>query len=397
MKQIIFAHVFVILLIVALLSVFSYGYGAGYVYIHWRETQVQTNAWVLFVFLALFSFCIQLIWLGVKRYLSREKRKMETVFDFKNLHPYEQLGVIWLLEASNDQQDFVQNVFAQSGLLKGVIDSRLYWMQQQFPQALEALNTVSASAFELAEIQRIEIYLAQNDEEKALTHLEFLTQHELSPWLKNVRNAYEIKLNDLWGKFAFCFPWGYLRSTRYGHLDAAHKQAWLEQLLQHFDQATVENLQDLKQRYEALGDQVYLRNSEIKTLWLKVLSRLPEMSEQHEALALHLLDQQFDQDVFYLWFQQQLLKQNPDYIQVEQKIMCWEEKYPSLPVLSFAKWHVLNATGRTEEAEQLLVLYPDHVLMNYLRIKSGFKDNDQLIKQLNSIFENNAGFMEIKI
>lgn len=397
MKQVLLAYAFISLIIIAGLSILSYGYGAGYVYLYWREWQIQTNIWVIFIFLACLSLIIQLLWLIIKRYLKREQRKLETVFNFKNLHPYEQLAVVWLLEAAQDQHEFIQGVFSKSGLLKGIIGSRLYWMQQQYPQALAILNQSNAMAFELAEIQRIEIYLAQNDGEQALTHLEFLNQHELSPWLSDVKSAYDLRLTALWGKFALQFPWMYLRSTKYGHLGTETKQEWLQQLLLDFDQANVEDLQNLQQRYLDLQGQINNRDYEIKILWLKVLSRMPEMSQPHEDLALHLLDERFNQDVFYLWFQQQLLKQNPDYAGVEQRINYWENKYPSLPVFSFAKWHIYEATARYAEAEQLLELYPDNVMMNYLRIKSTLKGQDDLIKQLNLIFENNANFVEIKI
>ncbi|CAB1207913.1 heme biosynthesis protein HemY [Acinetobacter bouvetii] len=397
MKQILLAYVFISLIIIALLSVLSYGYGSGYVYLYWRDWQIQTNIWMLFIFLAGLSLFIQLIWLFIKRYLTREQRKLETVFNFKNLHPYEQLAVVWLLEAAQDQHDFIQDVFSQSGLLKSIIGSRLYWMQQQYPQALAILNQSNAMAFELAEIQRIEIYLAQNDAEQALTHLEFLNQHELSPWLKDVQSAYDLKLTGLWERFALQFPWMYLRSTKYGHLGTDKKQQWLQQLLLDFDQADLDSLQNLQQRYLDLEDQIYTRNYEIKSLWLKLLARMPEMSQQHEELAAHLLDEQFNQDVFYLWFQQQLLKQNPDYLAVEQRIDYWESKYPALPIFTFAKWHIYEATARVEEAEKLLELYPDNVMLNYLRIKSTLKGQDDLIKQLNLIFENNANFVEIKI
>ncbi|MGE8560659.1 MAG: heme biosynthesis protein HemY [Acinetobacter sp.] len=397
MKQILLAYSLISLIIIAGLSILSYGYGVGYVYLYWREWQIQTNIWVIFIFLACLSLMIQLLWLVIKRYLTREQRKLKTVFDFKNLHPYEQLAVVWLLEAAQDQQAFIQGVFSQSGLLKGIIGSRLYWMQQQYPQALAILNQSNTMAFELAEIQRIEIYLAQNDGEQALTHLEFLNQHELSPWLNDVKSAYDLRLTALWGKFAIQFPWMYLRSTKYGHLGTETKQEWLQQLLLDFDQANLESLQNLQQRYLDLEDQIYSRNYEIKNLWLKVLSRMPEMSQQHEDLALHLLDERFNQDVFYLWFQQQLLKQNPDYLMVEQRIDYWENKYPSLPVFTFAKWHIYTATARYAEADKLLELYPDNVMMNYLRIKSTLKGQDDLIKQLNLIFENNANFVEIKI
>lgn len=397
MKQILLAYLLVSLIIIAALSILSYGYGAGYIYIYWREWQIQTNIWLVFIVLVSFSCILQLLWLGIKRYLSQQKRKIETIFNFKNLHPYEQLAVIWLLEAAQDQHAFIQTVFSQSGLLKGIIDSRLHWRQQQYPEALLLLNQTNPMAFELAEIQRIEIFLAQNNGEQALTHLEFLNQHELSPWLNEVKSAYDLRLTNLWGKFAIQFPWMYLRSTKYGHLSIDKKQLWLRQLLLDFDQANIESLQALQQRYLDLGSQVYNRNYEVKTLWLKLLSRLPEMSEQHEALALHLLEQQFNPEVFYLWVQQQLLKQNPDYLKIEQYIDYWGNKYPSLPILSFAKWHVYRATAREKEASELLALYPNNIMMNYLRLKSTLTGQDDLIQQLNLIFENNPNFVEMKI
>ena len=307
------------------------------------------------------------------------------------------MAVISLLDAEIDQKDFIQAVFSNSGLLQGVIDSQLEYVQGNLPQALTSLEQTNAMAFELAEIQRIRIYLAQNDAEKALTHLEFLNQHELSPWLNDVKNSYERTLQDLWGAFAVAFPWDYLRSTKYGHLNIDKKIDWLKQLLKQFDQASFDNLEDLKQRYLALSNNISEKSYEVNVLWLKVLSRLPELSEQHEELAEYLLGTQFDQEVFYLWFQQQVLKQNPDYSTIEQKIEYWEAKYPALPVLSFVKWHVFQEQGRFVEAEQLLTLYPDHVLMNYLRIKSTLKDQDHLVQQLNLIFENNANHVAIKI
>lgn len=397
MKQILLAYLLISLFAIAIISVLSFGYGAGYVYVYWRNWQVQSNIWFIVFVLALISFIVQMLWYGLKRYLSREQRKSEKVFNFNKLHPYEQLAVIWLLNAAHDQKDFIQQAFTESGLLKGVIDARLSWIQQDYPTALQALNQTSPMAFELAELQRIEIYLAQNDGEQALTHLEFLNQHELSPWLNKVKTAYEQRLNTLWGSFALKFPWLYLRSTRYGHLDEVTKQAWLEQLLPAFDQADVDDLQNLKQRYHDLQDQIAERNYAVKMLWLKVLSRMPDMSQEHEQLAVHLLEQQFNQDVFYMWFQAQLLKQNPDYVVVEQQIALWEQKYPALPVLNFAKWNIYNATQRSAEADALLAQYPDDVLMSYLRIKSALNQQDDLIRQLNLIFENNANFMEIKI
>ncbi len=396
MKQILLAYLFVCLLGIAVLSILSYGHGAGYVYLYWREWQLQTTLWFLAASLVSVSFLMHCIWYAIKQYRNREKRKTETVFSFSRLHPYEQLAVIWLLNAAQDQRDFIQQSFTKSGLLKHIIDARLSWGQQQYTHALTALNQSNPMAFELAELQRIEIYLSQQQGEQALTHLEFLNQHELSPWLMQVKTAYEQRLVALWGVFAMQFPWLYLRSTQYGHLDQEVKKTWLEQLLLAYDQATQDDLFYLQQRYLDLKPRIFDRDYSVKLLWLKLLFRMPEMSAEHEVLAIHLMEQQFNQDVFYLWFQQQLLRKNPDYEAIAQQISHWEAKYPALPILSFAKWHVLQATGYTDQAQQLLDLYPDDIRMSYLRIKAALQDREDLLQQLNAVFESNVNFIEIK-
>jgi hypothetical protein len=224
MKQILLAYLLIALLLIALISVLSYGFGAGYVYLYWREWQLQSNIWFLFALLLLLSMSIQLLWLGTKRYLSREQRKQTQVTALQQLHPYEQLAVVWLLNAAQDQQQFIQQAFAQSNLLKHVIDARLLWMNADYAQALQQLKTANTHAFELAELQRIEIHLSEQQADQALTHLEFLSQHELSPWLESVKTAYEQRLQSLWGQFAVQFPWLYLKSTQYGHLDETTKK-----------------------------------------------------------------------------------------------------------------------------------------------------------------------------
>lgn len=103
-------------------------------------------------------------------------------------------------------------------------------------------------------------------------------------------------------------------------------------------------------------------------------------------MAIQLLNEKFDQDIFYLWFQQQLLRQNPDYEYLEQQILNLENKYLDIPVFSFAKWHIYSATQREYDAEQLLALYPNDVLMNYLRVKATLNGNDELIQQLRFYF-----------
>src|SRR5690606_40867464 len=86
--------------------------------------------WLLVGLLIVISFLMHMLWYATKRYLSFKQRKHETVFSFARLHPYEQLAVVWLLNAAQDQRDFIQQSFNQSGLLKYIIDARLSWGQR---------------------------------------------------------------------------------------------------------------------------------------------------------------------------------------------------------------------------------------------------------------------------
>lgn len=397
MKKLLLIYIFIALILTAILSVLSYASGAGYVYMLWHGVQIQSNIWVLVFTGLIFSFVMHLIWIMFKRYLSREQRKLQEIINFDALHPYEQLGMIWILEGEEEQQDFIQDIFNQSGLLKEITQARILFKQKHYQQALMILDSSPPATFELAEIQRIEIYLALNDEQQVATHLEFLNEHQLSPWLNQISHAYMQRLTALWASFALQFPWRYLRVVNSPALGAAAMQAWLIQLLSQFEQASAEDHLALAQKYLNNEDEIQGLAFETQVLWLKLLSRNAEMGVAHEKLALHLLDLKFDQEVFYLWFQQQLMKPETDYLPIENYILQLELKYPSMPVLSFAQWHILMATQRITEAEQLLLLYPENSLMNYLRIKSTLSGREDLIKQLNLVFENDANFLKYQI
>ncbi|MDR0237968.1 heme biosynthesis protein HemY [Acinetobacter sp.] len=397
MKHIFLIYAFISLIIFAILSVLSYTAGAGYVYVLWHGVQIQTNLWVLLFLGVLISLLMHLMWYALNRYLRREKRKLEQVLNFGDLHPFEQLGVLWLLDGEDEQEQVIQNIFDQSGLLKPIIQSRILFKQGDYAAALQALENSPPSAFELAEILRIEIYLAQQDSQQALTHLEFLNGHELSPWLDQLCESYKLCVQKLWGQFAIQAPWQYLHSSQFGQLEVATKQQWLMQLLGCFDQASFADLELLQHQYFEIEAQLDQMPYNTKVLWLKLIARLPELAQQQQQLAMQILDEKFDQDVFYLWFQQQLLRQNPDYGDLEQQIIKLETKYINIPVFSFAKWHIYTATQRESEADQLLALYPNDILMNYLRIKATLNGNEDLIQQLNSIFEKDSNYIQFKI
>lgn len=68
-----------------------------------------------------------------------------------------------------------------------------------------------------------------------------------------------------------------------------------------------------------------------------------------------------------------------------------------MPILAFSHWHIYMATNREDAATQLLSLYPDNILMNYLRIKSTLNGDEVLIQQLNTVFGQDANFIQVKI
>lgn len=398
MKQLLMSYAIICVVVIAVLSLLSYGSGAGYVYVFFHGWQLQTNIWVLCGLLGLVSFLGQMLWLLCKKYLTRKKRIQTEVFSFSALHPYEKLAILWLLEADQEKKGMVQGIFDQSGLLKDVVHASFLWKQQQFDLALNLLNDAPSNAFELAELQRIELYLANQKGHEALTHLEFLNQHELSPWLMDIQQGYQHKLTTLWGRFAIVFPWLYLTSTRFGHLNETDKTQWLTQILATFEQATFEDLENLKERYLLMRDDyIFLSIYENKLLWLKILARLPEMAVEHEQLVELLLQERFNSEVFYMWFEQQLLCSCPDYIKIEETIEQWENKYSEVPIFAFAKWHIYQATQQKEKANQLLMLYPNHILMSYLRVKDKIQNDEGLIQELNIIFENDANFLKLNL
>ncbi|MEB3754462.1 heme biosynthesis protein HemY [Acinetobacter sp. MD2(2019)] len=398
MTSLLRAYFWVGLLLMALLSVFSYGYGVGYVYIYLRHWQIESNIWVLMIGLLCLSFVLQVLWLGLKRYLSKRMRKEQQILSFEQLHPYEKLAVLKVLEAGHEQEKMLQELYQPSVLFKEIVQANMLWRAGHSQQALDILAHSSTLAFELAAFLRIEIYLSQMQGQQALSHLEFLSQHDLSPWLQDLQQGYEHKLTQLWGAFATQFPWLYLYASQFGQLHAEDKTHWLQQILSQYDQASVEDLEALQQCYHQL---VYVQHvnmaRENKILWLKILARMPEMGREHTLLAEDLLDELFDQEVFYLWFETQLLKQQPDYLEIEQHVNAWEQKYNQLPIFAFAKWHVYQATHRIAESEALLSLYPDNVLMSYLRIKIQLQGNEELSEQLNLLFESNSNYLKINI
>lgn len=397
MKKLVLRYAFLAILLLAALSVLNYLGGGGYVYLLWFGVQVQTNIWILMYSVLLVSFAAQIFYFIYQHIFVKEQRKLQQVSDFDALHPYEQLGLIWLLDAEDDQAEYVQRIFNASGLLSHVIEARLLSRQNRYEDALMVLDKAPMTVYEVVALQKIEIYLNQSDAENALKHLSLIVMNEISPWLSSLDQAFRQRVEGLWARLALEHPWAFLKAPFSVQLNAMTMQKWLTHLLLQFEQADQAQLLLLQQRFLMLEQQIKLFTFDAAVLWLKLIVRLPDLARQQTALALNLLEQKFDQDVFLLWFQQQFMVGDADLSQLEADISVLVERYPSLPILSFAQWHIYMATHRIEEAQALLSLYPENIFMSYLRVKSALGNHHDLLEQLKLVFENDANFIEFKI
>lgn len=399
MKKILLSYLVIAVVLIGFCTLLSHGQGAGYVYLLFHGWQIQGSFLGFLLFTLLVSLCIQLIGYMARRYANRKKRIHHQVESFSNLHPYEKLGILWLLGAERQKQTVVENIFTASTLLNHLIQAAFLRQQGQYDAALKQLEQSPPVAFELVTLQRIEVYLLDGQGEDAFAHLELLSSHPLQPvWLKELEEGYQQRLGELWSKFAIQFPWLYLYATQCGTLTADANTIWLTQILETFDQAVPEQLEKLQQRYLDLKTNhidISIRTN--KVLWLKVLMRLPDMQVEYEELATSLLNDMFDQDVFFMWFEQRMLGDDVNYNDIEKQVMIWEKKYSDMPIFYFVKWHIFQKNGKYKEAEELLSKYPDHVLLSYLRIKVHIQDNPILVQQLKNIFEANPQFLKINI
>lgn len=398
MKKTIKAYVVALVLGVLLLCAVTPFFGAGYVYVYFAGWELQTNIWVLCALILTISFCIQSIYMLIKAFFARQKLKAKQATSFSDLHPYEKLAILWLLDAQAEKEPMVRQVFAHSGMLNHIITANFLYKKEQFNEGHIALEQAPPDAYELKEVLYINALLDQDEQEQSFVHLEALSKHKPSAWLVDVKQGYEQSISKLWGKFAFKFPWSYLKTAHYGHLSAQDNTAWLTAILQRFESSDVAQKNELKARYISL-ETTYMQDTirENKILWLKILARCDDTLQEQERLSSHLLHEQFDQEVCFMWFEQKMSMIQPDYFEIEQQVNVWQHRYTDAPIFDFMKWHIYQVTGRYLEAAQLLNNFPNHVLMNYLRIKSKIQDDILLTEQLNQVFETNTHFLKIQI
>lgn len=387
MKKLFIAYALVALVLLSLLAVGSYGYGSGYLYIHWRDFHIQSTLWFAVFAILLISLLIQLLWLVLAKRYMQSKRETNAVMTFQALHPYEQLGMVWLLNAALSQKELITAKFQSSALLKDVMAARLAYLQGDYAQALTALNQSQPAIFELAELQKIEIYLAQHDVEQAYTHLVFLTQHHLSPWLVDLQSAYHARLNELWGIFAKIEPWRYLSHDAQITLCAEDAYLWREALLKQIQQGTTEQKQQLLAKYTAERNTILNGDIEQQIQWLKLWVHIAPHDAEIEQLAMHLLAQRLNQEVLFIWLHWKMQQTAPALAEIEQYIDQLEQRYSFVPALAYARCYLYEKQNRLELLQQVFAQYPDDVYIHYYKLKHALGHDVDLVRSLNKIFE----------
>ena len=213
--------------------------------------------------------------------MSNEK---ETVLHFKNLHPMNNSGIVWLLDAAKDQQVFIERVFTQSGLLNNIVDAQFDYRNGDYETALRHLEKSAPMAFELAELLRIDIFLEQQETEKGVDPFGVSGPASAFSWLSEIETAYQQRITILWGKLALQNRGCFTHHAAGVYLTLNIVIYGLQQLLIQFDQASVDDLIACSNVIWHCKE-IQARPYSSKVLWLKLMARLPEMSLQHEDLA----------------------------------------------------------------------------------------------------------------
>lgn len=395
MKKILLAYALIGLVLLAFLAVSSYGYGSGYLYLQWRDLHIQTTLWFAVIATLLMSLLVQLFWVGIAKRSLLEKRKTDHVMEFQALHPYEQLGMVWLLNAALSQKSFIETKFQPSALLKELMTARLAYLSGHYDAALAELNKSQPALFELAELQKIEIYLAQQDIDQAYTHLVFLSQHHLSPWLVDVEDAYQHRLKALWGQFAIVDPWRYLSHYEQMPLLQEDQFKWLSMLLKHIDVVTPDQAEQLLSHYQAEREEISQRDIEQQILWLKLWVHLAPNAAEVEQLANHLLSQRLNHEVLHIWLHWQMSRPEPDLQQVEAYIDVLEQQYSLVPALALARCYLYEKQNRVALLQQIFDQYPDDVYIHYYKLKHALGHDESLVRSLNKIFETDFNYLKI--
>ena len=377
MRYILLSYFAILLCSITAFVLLSFNSGFGYVFVQWQGWQLQTNLLVSL----LFFFCIILLmyfaWLGLKRIFRRYLQKYQQPKSFSQLHPYEKLGVLWLLHAERIEQKQITEMYQPSFLLYPLIRARTALAQLDTETAKTWLKDQSTPLFELSELLKIDIALIEKDYANALNRLEFLSVQPLSTWLTPVKQAYQQELQEKWLMFAEQCPWWIFQASHAVNFDQAQKSTWFKALLAHADQTDETQQTALLAWYELNQAELPQYYVEDQINILKLMSKFDLLNTHSFIFAEEILKYRFVPEVLYIWLDKGLNDAH-DPILLEHKLQHWAAEYPAQPSLNFAQWHILKKLDKHQDADHLLTLYPDDPYMAYLRLNETIKSESYL-------------------
>lgn len=386
MRDRVLSYICLTMLLIAVIFVLSFNSGFGYVYIQWLGWQMQSNLFVLLVFLVGFMAVFSLLWHILRKFFRRRFQKHIIPKSFQELHPYERIGIVWLLHAELVEQERVISTYQNSELLYPLISARLLIDQGHGDQARQWLKENQNPLFELAELLKIDIALADKNYAEALDRLEFLTVQPLSIWLQAVEKAYQAELREKWLLLSKTCPWWIFKASHQPQFNPEQNVIWLQALLDQSLEASDADQQLFLEWYQSIALDLPDMDIQEQILILKLLSQFAVFNAESADFAQKILQQRFVPEVLYIWLDKALHQQQP--IQyLEQQIQQWQELYPAQPSLTFAQWHIYQRQQNFEQARQLLNQFPDDAYMAYLRIQDAIKSSDALQDDLKLLLQ----------
>jgi hypothetical protein len=362
------------LILLALFMVLSYNSGFGYVYIQWLGWQLQSNLLLILFMLFISAAIFFVLWQLLKFALQANFQHYRMPKSFDELHQYEQLGVLWLLNAEQSEQKRIVLSFQRSVLLHPLIRTKLLLKQNHAEEAKAWLKHTPSPLFEMAELLKIEIAMAEKNYVLALERLEFLTVQPLSAWLQPVSQAYQTELHEHWLQLSRICPWWLFKASYQPEFNAEQNLIWLQALLTQRDQADIVEQQLFIQWYLGLESIVAQYDIEQQILLLKLINQFEQLHHSTYVLSQKILQQRFVPQVLYIWLDKALHHAQQDIGSLELQVQQWQQQYPAQSSLSFAQWHIYQQQGKYQQAQELLGLYAEDAYMAYLRIQDALKN-----------------------
>ncbi|WLF83647.1 hypothetical protein [Moraxella sp. ZY210820] len=329
----------------------------GYVYIYLWQWQIQSSLLILLLLWAIFSLSVYFVAQIIKKLQRKHLQKQQQITHFQQFYRYEQTGILYLLQTQyrycEHQFKIMRETYHPSLFLKPLIKAHIAYQHQHYDKAFRHLKWVVPSCFELKELQLIQIYLAQHDAQKSLTHL-LVLEHTQQAWLQDIDDLYQKKLHYLWVEFAILFPIVYVQQQRKHTFSAEQWQSFCQALLNkinHVEQlpitiADLDIFNDVQQQYR----------QSTACIWYKILYHLD--LHQAEQYFQSIMQQYFDEDLFHLWLYQRL--QDCDTPQIEKQLAQWQARYTHLPCFQFAQILCDIQQGNNERVQQYLNQVSEH-------------------------------------